>query len=197
MNRLGMLWAALALASLVSAANAQVLEMYRWTDEEGVVHLTNGLGEIPEQFRSQATRIRSAEARPAPPPSDKAAVQFQRRGDLMVVNAILNGKTALSFVLDTGASYTTISPAAAQQAGIQMPDNPTVLSFHTANGIIQAPLATVRSLQVGGLELKDVTVAVHDVFPDPGIAGLLGLNFLNEFRLDIDSRAGLLNLQKK
>ena len=188
--------AGLALAWLASA-HAQVLEMYRWTDDQGIVHFTNGLREIPEQFRPHATLIRSAEARPAPPPSDKASIQFQKRGDLIVVKAMLNGKLPASFVVDTGASYTTISEAAAREAGIQLGDNPQVLSFHTANGMIQAPLASVGSMEVGGLEVKNVTVAVHDVFPDPAIAGLLGLNFLSQFRLDIDSRAGLLNLEKK
>jgi clan AA aspartic protease (TIGR02281 family) len=192
-------WAivSLLLALLATAANAQVLEMYRWTDEQGVVHYTNGLRDIPEQFRGSATLIRSAEARPAPPPADKASIQFQRRGDLVIVTAKLNGKSPVSLVVDTGASYTTISQAAAQAAGIQLPENPTVLSFHTANGTIQAPLGTLGSMEIGGLELKDVTVAIHDVFPDAAIAGLLGQNFLSQFRLEIDGQGGLLNLYRK
>jgi clan AA aspartic protease (TIGR02281 family) len=187
------------LASVLFAAiaNSQVLEMYRWTDEQGVAHYTNGLREIPEQFRGNATLIRSAEARPIEPPSNKASIQFQRRGDLMVVNALLNGKVPVSFVVDTGASYTTISRATADHLNIDLGPNPSTLSFHTANGVINAPLANVGSMQVGGLELKNVTVAVHDIFPDANIAGLLGLNFLSQFRLDIDSRAGLLNLERK
>jgi hypothetical protein len=40
-------------------------------------------------------------------------------------------------------------------------------------------------------------VAVHDVFPDPGIAGLLGLNFLSEFRVEIDNKNGVIHLEKK
>jgi len=193
-------WAVISLVSAMLfavAANAQVLEMYRWTDDQGVVHYTNGLRDIPEQFRGSATLIRSAEARPAPPPADKASIQFQRRGDLIVVKATLNGKLPVSFVLDTGASYTTISQAAASAAGIQLPENPTVLSFHTANGVIQAPLGTLRSMDIGGLELKDVTVAIHDVFPDAAIAGLVGQNFLSQFRLEIDGQGGLLNLYRK
>src|SRR5689334_1430377 len=193
-------WAVISLVSatlFAVAANAQVLEMYRWTDDQGVVHYTNGLRDIPEQFRGSATLIRSAEARPAPPPADKASIQFQRRGDLIVVKATLNGKLPVSFVLDTGASYTTISQAAASAAGIQLPENPTVLSFHTANGVIQAPLGTLRSMDIGGLELKDVTVAIHDVFPDAAIAGLVGQNFLSQFRLEIDGQGGLLNLYRK
>lgn len=193
-------WAILFLISAVlfpPITNSQVLEMYRWTDDQGIAHYTNGLGEIPEQFRGNATLIRSAEARPAEPPANKASIQFQRRGDLMVVNALLNGKVAVSFVVDTGASYTTISHATADRLNIDLGPSPSTLSFHTANGVINAPLASVGSMQVGGLEVKNVTVAVHDIFPDASIAGLLGLNFLSQFRLDIDSRAGLLNLERK
>ena len=174
--------------------------MYRWTDAAGIVHFTNNINEIPEQFRSGASLIRRAERATspiAPPAPDKASIQFQRRGDLMVVKGLLNGSVAVNFVVDTGASYTTISQATATALKLDLGANPTMLSFNTANGVIQAPLATVRSMEVGGMELKEVTVAVHDVFPDTEVAGLLGLNFLSNFRLDIDSQSGLLNLQKK
>src|SRR4051794_1983712 len=195
MSRLSIASVAVLLAVLVPPAYSQIVEMYRWTDEQGIVHFTNNLKEIPESFRPQATLMRRSESRPAEVPlvTNKASIQFQKRGDLMVVKAMLNDKLPVSFVVDTGASYTTISQAAAREAGIEVGENPTVLSFHTANGVIQAPLANVRSLEVGGLELKNITVAIHDVFPDSAVAGLLGINFLNQFRLDIDSQAGLLN----
>lgn len=190
----------LLLCTLATSAQAQIVEMYRWTDAAGIVHFTNNINEIPEQFRSSATLIRRAERPPspiAPPAPDKASIQFQRRGDLMVVKGVLNGSVPVNFVVDTGASYTTISQATATALRLDLGANPTMLSFNTANGVIQAPLATVRSMEVGGMEVKDVTVAVHDVFPDTEVAGLLGLNFLSNFRLDIDSQSGLLNLQKK
>jgi clan AA aspartic protease (TIGR02281 family) len=195
-----LLGAALLLWASASPAQAQIVEMYRWTDAAGIVHFTNNLNEIPEQFRSGATLIRRAEMPPAPvapPAPERASIQFQRRGDLMVVKSVLNGSLSVNLVVDTGASYTTISQATAAALKLDPGLNPTVLSFNTANGVIQAPLATVRSMEVGGMELKDVTVAIHDVFPDAGVAGLLGLNFLSNFRLDIDSQSGLLNLQKK
>jgi len=193
-------WAVLSLLAailLATAANAQVLEMYRWTDDQGVVHYTNGLRDIPEQFRGNATLIRSAEARPAPPPVDKASIKFQRRGDLMVVKATLNGKLPVNFVVDTGASYTTISQATAKHLQINLENSPVVIPLQTANGVIEAPLVSVGSLELGGLGLKDLKVAVHDVFSDPGIAGLLGLNFLSEFRVEIDNKNGVLYLEKK
>jgi len=31
-------------------------KLYRWTDEQGVVHLTDRLNSIPERYRSEAQR---------------------------------------------------------------------------------------------------------------------------------------------
>ena len=39
---------------------------------------------------------------------------------------------------------------------------------------------------VGGMEIKNLTAA-----------GLLGLNFLSNFRMDIDTQKGMLNLELK
>jgi predicted aspartyl protease len=71
------------------------------------------------------------------------------------------------------------------------------MPFQTANGMIQAPLINLDSISVAGLELKNLTAAVHDAMPDPTVAGLLGLNFLTNFRLDIDTEKGLVHLEKK
>ena len=186
------------LFTLYPQGPALPAEIFRWADDQGVVHFTNSLQEIPEQFRSTAT-VMKTESRLAsmPPPPSNASIQFQKKGELMVVPATLNGKAAARFVVDTGATYTTISQATAKELEIDLGGNPTTLTFHTAGGLIQAPLASVRSIEVGGLEIKDLTVAVHDIFPDPGISGLLGLNFLSQFRVAIDSQNNLLNLEKK
>ena len=186
------------LALFFCATPCRSAEMLRWIDDAGVVHFTDSPKNIPEQFRSKATRIKtSSQLPPVPMPPDKASVPFQKKGELMIVQATLNEKAAAKFVVDTGASYTTISQATAKELEIDLESNPSLIPLQTANGIIQAPLVSVRSIEVGGLGLKDLTVAVHDVFPDPAIAGLLGLNFLSQFRLDIDSKAGVLRLEKK
>jgi hypothetical protein len=47
------------------------------------------------------------------------------------------------------------------------------------------------------MEINNLTAAVHDVIPDGKVFGLLGLNFLSNFRMDIDNQKGLLHLEKK
>jgi len=185
------------LAALLWPGSARPAEMIRWVDDQGVVHFTDSLKNIPEKFRSKVTRLKTSGPAPAPIPDDKALVKFQKQGELMVVQGLLNEKTAVKFVVDTGASYTTISQAVAKQLGLNLENASTMISLQTANGVIEAPLVSVGSLEVGGFALKDLTVVVHDVFPDPNIAGLLGLNFLSQFHLGIDSKNGILYLEKK
>ncbi len=173
-------------------------DILRWVDEQGVVHFTDSERNIPEKFRARVTRIKASG--PPPPAASSltaASVPFQKRGELMTVRATLNDKTAANFIVDTGASYTTISQATARQLDIDLEKDYPILHFQTANGVIEAPLVSVQSIEVGGLKLKDISVAVHDVFPDPAVTGLLGLNFLSQFRVDIDSKNSLLNLERK
>jgi aspartyl protease family protein len=110
---------------------------------------------------------------------------------------MLNKKTAAKFVVDTGASYTMISSAVAKELDIDLTQNQRTMPFQTANGLIQAPLTNLESITVGGMEIKNLLAAVHDTVPDPQVAGLLGLNFLSNFRMDIDTQKGMLHLEKK
>jgi predicted aspartyl protease len=63
--------------------------------------------------------------------------------------------------------------------------------------VVEAPLTTLDSITVGGMEIKNLTAAVHDTTPEATAAGLLGLNFLSNFRMDIDTQKGMLHLEKK
>jgi len=177
-------------------------DYYRWVDQSGVVHFTDNLHNIPETQRSKAGRIESNEPpRSQPPPvaplPTKASIPFEKQGQVVIVEATLNKKTAVKFVVDTGASYTMISSAVAKELDIDTQQNPKTAPFQTANGIIQAPLVNLESIAVGGIEILNLTAAVHDAIPDAKVAGLLGLNFLSNFRMDIDTQKGVLHLEKK
>ena len=56
------------------------------------------------------------------------------------------------------------------------------MPFQTANGLINAPITNIESISIGGLEIRNLAIAIHDAVPDPQIAGLLGLNFLTNFK---------------
>ena len=190
------------LALSVFPSLSAAADILRWVDEKGIVHFTDNVHNIPERYRGNATRIKAVEpprrAEPAKAEPDKASVSRQRRGQVAVVQAILNSKASASLIVDTGASYTMISRAVAKELEIEVEGkNLPTIPFQTANGVISAPVVTLESIEVGGMQVKDLTAAVYDTFPDAGVSGLLGLNFLSHFRMDIDSKNGLLHLEKK
>src|SRR6516162_4459328 len=75
-------------------------DYYRWVDQSGVVHFTDNLHNIPETQRSKAGRIESNEPpRSQPPPvaplPTKASIPFEKQGQVVIVEATLNKKTAV------------------------------------------------------------------------------------------------------
>src|SRR5215470_11756403 len=193
---------ALLLTVVVGPSLTFAIEFYRWVDQNGVVHFTDNLYDVPETQREKADRIQAPESPksqqppPAPIPT-KASIPFEKQGQVVIVEATLNKKTAAKFIVDTGASYTMISSATAKELSIDAGQNNQPVTFQTANGMIQAPLVSLQSITVGGMEINNLTAAVHDVVPDGKVFGLLGLNFLGNFRMEIDNQNGLLHLEKK
>jgi clan AA aspartic protease (TIGR02281 family) len=188
----------LALAGQVVSA-----EYYRWVDDTGVLHITDSLHDVPPNQRPRAGRVVAPDPpRPAEPerkavPTNKASVPMERHGAVAMVQATLNNRRSAKFVVDTGASYTLISNAVATDLGINLGANPKTMPFQTANGLINAPIANMESISIGGLEIRNIPIAIHDAVPDPQVAGLLGLNFLSNFKMDIDTQKGILHLEKK
>ncbi len=175
-------------------------DLYRWVDERGVVHFSDNEHNIPSQFREDVSRIRGlSPSRPSNNPAftGRATVLLKKKGLTAVVEATINSTTTANFILDTGASYTVISKHIAKELKIDLAKKHPKIRLQTANGIINVPLVTLDSIEVSGLRIDDVAVAVHDFSKDTNIAGLLGLNFLGKFRMELDTEKGVLILEKK
>jgi clan AA aspartic protease (TIGR02281 family) len=187
---------------LFVAQPAPAAEFYRWVDQNGVVHFTDNLHDIPEKQRANADRIQAKDnpkprEKEKPAGLSKASVPIEKHGQVVVIEALLNKKKAAKLVVDTGASFTMISTAVARDLALAIDQNQSTMPFQTANGLIQAPITNLESISVGGIEINNLTAAVHDLAPSAQFAGLLGLNFLSNFRLDIDTQKGMLHLEKK
>ncbi|MPZ76189.1 MAG: TIGR02281 family clan AA aspartic protease [Deltaproteobacteria bacterium] len=194
----------ISFALFAVPAVSPTADFFRWVDHDGVVHFTDNLHNIPESRRRTATRIKRQERFRPPEPTRtlpstiaKASIPFEKLGQVVVVEAMLNKTTLAKLVVDTGATYTMISMATAKELSIDPQQSQRTMPFQTANGVIQAPLTNLESITVGGMEIKNLTTAIHDVIPSSHVAGLLGLNFLSNFRLDIDTDKGILHLEKK
>ena len=93
------------------------------------------------------------------------------------VDAELNGHTA-RFLIDSGATTTSISRAAADRAGI-VPSAGFGTMVQTANGIVMVQRGRATSLKIGDIERRDLAVHISDGF---GETNVIGMNFLSSLR---------------
>ena len=92
------------------------------------------------------------------------------------VDGRVNGRR-IDFVVDTGASVVALTARDAARLGIHPSRNAFVADVKTANGTIRAAPARLDVVQIGSLELRDVTALV---LPDDALSdNLLGLSFLS------------------
>lgn len=123
---------------------------------------------------------------------DKIVIHFAPGSGRIPVTAVLNQAINQNFIVDTGASMVTISTQTARRLGIDVETVP-VRQLITAGGMITAPEVTLDSIQIGGWVEKNVNAFIIDM-PDQSGAGLLGLNYLHRFRMELNTQAGVLTL---
>lgn len=123
------------------------------------------------------------------------AIPLERLGQVLVVSALLNGTTRARLIVDTGASQTIISHRLALDLGLFSTAHTTPVVLHTASGVVQADAAMLDSIQLGGTEVRNSHIVIHDL-PDLPFAvdGLLGLNVLGAYQITLDQNRGELRL---
>ena len=112
------------------------------------------------------------------------------------LSAILNGRANQKFIVDTGASMVTIPRSTAEELGLEVDTSNPVRKVFTAGGVKYAPEVTLFSISVEGWEVTELKALVLDL-PNQSEWGLLGMNYLRQFRMDINSDAGVLLLEPR
>jgi len=118
--------------------------------------------------------------------------------DLLLEAAHGGSSLLIPVVLDTGASLTIVATDIMAQLGYD-PANPMLdrQRIVPGSGIEFAPRATVRSATAIGQKVTNLDVLCHDLPPESGVDGLLGLNFLRHFKLTIRFRKGIIDLNRE
>lgn len=101
-------------------------------------------------------------------------VPMQRDGHFWVT-ATING-VEREFLVDTGATLTAISPATADEAAVRPNAFGRSVMMRTANGTVQARLATIDELRLGNVVARKLDAVVA---PGLGDANVLGMNLLS------------------
>ncbi|OYX79845.1 MAG: hypothetical protein B7Y77_01340 [Bradyrhizobium sp. 35-63-5] len=113
-----------------------------------------------------------------------------------VVDVTVNGISG-RFIVDTGASFVSITNAFAERANL-MYDGANVIKTKTAGGTLTMALGKVTQIVIGKTDASDVTVAIapkqQHTFGE-NVDGLLGMSFLTRF--DVTVSAGYLELRRR
>lgn len=86
----------------------------------------------------------------------------------------------IDFMVDTGASVVALRESSAAKVGIRPSRSDYNAPVSTANGIVKAARTRLASIDIGGLEVRDVDAMV---LPDDVLSeNLLGLSYLSRLR---------------
>ena len=99
------------------------------------------------------------------------------------VRASING-TPIRFMVDSGATTTTLSPAAAKSAGLE-PEGGFPVIVETANGTVEVQRTRIETLVIGNLTQKDAPALIgSDAMGDTNLLGMSFLSSLKSWRAE-------------
>lgn len=119
------------------------------------------------------------------------------RGQITVVRPLLTGlkgSVKIDLVLDTGASLTMIPPDITEKLGYDPARSERTVDLITATTIEQAPVVTLEAIELLGQRVARVDVACKELPPKSRAQGLLGINFLDNFDIELFYKTGRLEL---
>jgi hypothetical protein len=200
---------ALAAPAWPTPADAQ---LYRWVNEQGEVHFTQGLESIPERFRAGARLLGYPEAAPAAPaPAAIPATREEARqaapavrggaripfspGSPILVTVRINGLRTVRLVLDTGAESTLIHTRTLAAIGVD-PTGGRPITVMGVTGAADGRYVGLESLEVGEARVAPLGVIAYDLLLREG-DGLLGRDFLDRFKVSIDIEARVVILSPR
>lgn len=99
------------------------------------------------------------------------------RAGHVVVDAVVNG-APMRMLVDTGASFVTLTPADARAAGVAAGALVFDRRASTANGVVRMAIVTLREVRLGQLSVDDVRAAVIEHLN----ISLLGMSFLDRLQ---------------
>lgn len=125
-------------------------------------------------------------------------VPFSDKGAAIFLDVALEGPhgevARTNYLFDTGASYTTITSAMARELGIAVPDDAPTLEFNTASGLRTSRMVHLPALRLGDVRITGLLVSVCDSCATERTGGLLGLNVMREFFVQMDYQGNQMQL---
>lgn len=186
-------------------------------DDDGQVHVTVVPGSRPDVtafsacYKEKAPATVAAAERAASPArivetgTRATSIAIQTVNNRFLIPVVLNGTQRATFLLDTGANITVVSPQLARRAGVESVAGAGASKSRArmASGQeVDVSLVRLKSLMVGLARIDNLQVAVYEIgvldstaTPPLIVDGFLGADFLSRFTMTIDPHTGRLVLQ--
>ena len=162
-----------------------------WAEAEEILAMKEyppSLNDKVQNLQNQIAELKAQEG--------KIIINFTPGTRYIPATATLNRALEQRFVVDTGASMVTIPLSIANRLGLTIDDSNPMHKVFTAGGVKYAPEVNLTSVTIDGWEVNGVSALVLDLPSQPGW-GLLGLNYLHRFRLDINAETGVMLLEPR
>ncbi len=101
----------------------------------------------------------------------------------------------INMALDTGATYVMLPWEIAEVLGYEPELSKERINIITASGVEKAPLIILKVVGVLGKRAENIKAIVHDLPQESYVDGLLGLSFLKNFKVCLDFRNGVLEIE--
>lgn len=155
---------------------------YSFTDNQGIIHMVDNLDKVPSEYRKTMKVVTSV-----PPIANSTPVIITENRVIVPVTITFRGRSVeMRLLLDTGATVTSISENFASQLGVNgsdvregkttVADGRSVVSFRFK----------ADSLAVANNILQDADTFILPGSGGKGYDGLLGMNFLKNFRYHVN-----------
>ena len=153
------------------------------------------LEEVDEEDRLAQVVL---EQRPEAQNLDAIALPYEGRGRSLRIPVVFEHEGVeqeLWMLYDTGATYTTLTPAALTALGLEIPPDAPEITVNTAGGERTTRIVLLDTVWLGGFPVEGVTIAVCEECGGDEEAGLLGLNVSSNFTVTMDPALRQLQLE--
>ena len=162
-----------------------------WATAERLLAAIDYPAAIRDEVRNLQSQISELKAQ-----QGKIVIRFTPGTRQIPVSASINQGASYDFIVDTGASMVTIPFSTAADLGIIISVRNPRRKVFTAGGELYAPEVMLDSITLEGFTTYNVKALVMDI-PNQSGLGLLGINFLRRFRMDLNTDDGMLVLAPK
>ena len=157
-----------------------------WQEAERLLYMMDYPAAYQDRVQLLALRISEMKGE-----EGKILINFPPGSNRVTVDAYVNGSVSQNFLVDTGATMVTITSSTAEALGLR--PGAAIHTLSTVGGTVKASAVVIDSIEIDGWVEYDVRAFVVDIPNRPGL-GLLGLNYLGRFRMDLKTDEGTLLL---